>query len=79
MINPPKRQDDYPDREIDCQEAMETMFQTMVEEMRAVGWSPVEIDIAIRRLINANKSARAETAKLEADLAIIRAMERARR
>lgn len=79
MINPPRRKDDYPDREIDCQEAMETMFQAMVQEMAAVGWSPVEIDIALRRLINANKSARIETAKMEADLAIIRALERARR
>ncbi|MEO4000291.1 hypothetical protein [Mesorhizobium sp. CAU 1732] len=79
MINPPKRQGVYPDRDVDCQEAMEPMFQTMVEEMFVVGWSPVEINIALRRLINANRSARIETAKLEADLAIVRAMERAKR
>jgi len=43
MIDPPKRQDDYPDRKIDCQEAMEPGFQAIVDCMLEVGRTYGEI------------------------------------
>lgn len=79
MIDPPKSQDGYPDRNLDCEEAMETMFQTIIEEMAAVGWNPEEIERAAFKLIWAHRKTRFENAKVEAELAIMRAMERARR
>lgn len=79
MIDPPKSQDGYADRNLDCEEAMETMFQTMIEEMAAVGWNPEEIERAAFKLIWAHRKTRFENAKVEAELAIMRAMERARR
>lgn len=79
MIDPPKRQDDYQDRNLDCEAALETMFQTMIEEMVAVGWNPEEIERAVFKLIWAHRRTRFENAKVETELAIMRAMERARR
>lgn len=38
MISGPRREGDYPDREVDCQEAMEPGFQAIVDCMlEAVG------------------------------------------
>lgn len=47
MIDPPKRQDHYADRHLDCEAALETTFQTIIEEMATVGWSREEIGHAI--------------------------------
>jgi hypothetical protein len=77
MIEPPKNQDDYPDRALDCEEAMEPGFQAIVECMMEVGWNRGEIMRALRKLIAADNMAQKETAKLEAELAIMRAMQRA--
>lgn len=51
----------------------------MIEEMAAVGWNPEEIERAVFKLIWAHRKTRFENAKVEADLAIMRAIERARR
>ncbi|MGN6773177.1 MAG: hypothetical protein ACTHJQ_25510 [Rhizobiaceae bacterium] len=77
-INPPKRQEDYPDRMIDCEAALEPVFQDLMSVAFAHGWAPGESMRALRRLIAARKRADEENAKLEADLAILRAMARAR-
>ncbi|PAQ09805.1 MULTISPECIES: hypothetical protein [Mesorhizobium] len=79
MINSPRRQDDYPDREIDCQEAMEPGFQAIVDCMLEAGWARGEIMRSLKRLVAADNVAQKENAKLEAELAIIRAMTRAGR
>jgi hypothetical protein len=79
MIDPPRNQTEYPDREIDCQMAMEPGFQAIVESMMEVGWSRGEVMKALRRLIAADNMAQKETAKLEAELALLRAMQRAAR
>ena len=79
MIDPPRRQNDYDDRQIDCQEAMEATYQAMIEAMMAGGWHPDEIERAVIRLTAAARMTRFENARVEADLAIIRAMERAKR
>ncbi|TPJ84084.1 hypothetical protein FJ422_17635 [Mesorhizobium sp. B2-6-3] len=77
MINPPKRQEEYPDRSIDCQEAMEPGFQAIVDCMIEVGWTRGEIMQSLRRLIAADNMTQKENARTEAQLAIARAMIRA--
>lgn len=78
MIDPPKRQEDYPDRFIDCEAALEPAFDDLMTVAFAYGWGPRETLRALRRLIASRWRTDEENAKLEADLAIIRAMERAR-
>jgi hypothetical protein len=77
MINPPKRQDEYQDRAIDCQEAMEPGFQAIVDCMLEVGWTRGEVLRSLKRLIAADNMTQKENAKLETQLAIARAMLRA--
>lgn len=69
-IAPPKRPDAYPDRDIDCQQAMEEDVAAVFERMQAAGWTVGEIERATRTLLWARRRAMEETAKLEADLAI---------
>ena len=76
MIRPPRRQGEYADREIDCQEAMEPGFQAIVDCMLDAGWTRGEI---MRRLIAADNMTQKENAKVEAQLAIARAKIRAGR
>ncbi|TPN16266.1 hypothetical protein FJ973_06120 [Mesorhizobium sp. B2-1-3] len=77
MINPPRRQEEYPDRAIDCQEAMEPGFQAIVDCMLDAGWSRGEILKSLKRLIAADNMTQKENARTEAELAIARAMIRA--
>lgn len=77
MINSPRRQDDYPDREIDCQQAMEPGFQAIVDCMLGAGWTHGEIMRSLRRLIAADTMTQKESAKVETELAIAKAMIRA--
>ncbi|RWP51370.1 hypothetical protein [Mesorhizobium sp.] len=79
MVRPPRRQGEYADREIDCQEAMEPGFQAIVDCMLEAGWTRGEIMRSLKLLVAADNVAQKETAKLEAELAIIRAMTRAGR
>ncbi|MER9970531.1 hypothetical protein [Mesorhizobium sp. M0060] len=79
MISPPRRHGEYADREIDCQEAMEPGFQAIVDCMIEAGWARGEIVRALRRLIAADNMTQKENAKVEAQLAIARAMMRAGR
>ncbi|ESZ28738.1 MULTISPECIES: hypothetical protein [unclassified Mesorhizobium] len=77
MINPPRRQDEYQDRAIDCQEAMEPGFQAIVDCMIEAGWTRGEILRALKRLIAADNMTQKENARTETQLAIARAMMRA--
>lgn len=79
MVGSPKRLDAYPDRLLECEEALEPLFQEMVAEMVAAGWTPAEIDDAIVTVHSAAQQARIENAKMETLLALIRASERARK
>ncbi|RWX66747.1 hypothetical protein [Mesorhizobium sp. M2A.F.Ca.ET.039.01.1.1] len=79
MISKPRRTSDYPDREIDCQEAMEPGFQAIIDCMIETGWNREEAKRALRRLIAADNMTQKENAKVEAELAIARAMIRAGR
>ena len=77
MISHPRRLGAYADRDVDCQEAMEPGFQAIVDCMVEAGWLRAEVLRALRRLITADSMALRETARLETDLAIARAMIRA--
>lgn len=78
MIDPPKRQEDYADRLIDCEAALEPIFNDLMGMAFAHGWAPEETRIALIRLVAVDWHREGENAKLEADLAIRRAMERAK-
>lgn len=79
LINPPRNQDDYPDRFVDCQEALEPAFHVLMADAMAHGWGPKETRRALWRLIAAHQVAEVENAKLDTELALIRASQRARR
>ncbi|RUU11316.1 hypothetical protein EOD08_32140 [Mesorhizobium sp. M6A.T.Ca.TU.002.02.2.1] len=74
MIGQPRRQGNYADREIDCQEAMEPGFQAIVDCMLEAGWIRGEIMRSLKRLIAADNMTQKENAKVEAKLQIARAM-----
>lgn len=78
-IAPPRRPHAYPDRDIDCQQAMEDELQAAFDRMQRAGWNFGEIERAAKMLLWAQRRALEENAMLEANLAILRAMERARR
>ncbi|TPO05158.1 hypothetical protein [Mesorhizobium sp. B1-1-5] len=77
MISGPSREGDYPDREVDCQEAMEPGFQAIVDCMLGAGRARGEVLRSLRRLIAADNMTQKENAKVEVELAIARAMIRA--
>ncbi|MDF3217952.1 hypothetical protein EN962_19145 [Mesorhizobium sp. M7A.F.Ca.CA.001.09.2.1] len=79
MINPPKQQEDYADRPLDCQEAMEPGFQAIIDCMLEVGWTRGETLRALKRLIAVDNMTQKENARMETQLAIARAMIRAGR
>lgn len=79
MIGKPRRIGDYPDREVDCQEAMEPGFQAIIDCMVEAGWTREEAKRGLRRLIVADNMTQKENAKVETELAIARAMIRAGR
>ncbi|MEQ1956078.1 hypothetical protein [Mesorhizobium sp. CN2-181] len=79
VAKPPKRPHSYPDRNIDCQEALEIELQAFFERAQYAGWNFHDIARATRTLLWAQRRAMEENAKLEADLAIMRAMARVAR
>lgn len=72
-FNPPKRQDPYPDQQIDCQEALAPGFEILIEELMAVGWTHEEVRAAFVALLSANDLSQTASAEIEAELAIMRA------
>ncbi|OBQ71071.1 hypothetical protein EFV37_34800 (plasmid) [Mesorhizobium loti] len=77
MISRPREANDYPDRVIDCQEAMEPGFQAIVDCMLEAAWSRGETLRSLKRLIAADNMTQKENARTETQLAIARAMMRA--
>jgi hypothetical protein len=77
MISRPRRADEYPDRAIDCQDAMEPGFQAIVDCLLEAGWSRGETLRSLKRLIAADNMTQKENARIETQLAIARAMMRA--
>lgn len=50
----PKRAGSYPDRDLDCQMAMEDVFRTVAEYGHAAGWSEREVAEALIELAHNN-------------------------
>lgn len=73
-IAPPKHNGPYPDRDIDCQQAIENAFQELMENIVAAGWGPLEISEAIGQLAVSDRLAREDVAGFDAHLAIMSAM-----
>lgn len=46
----PRHEGEYPDREIDCQEALEASILAVIDEAEAAGWSVPETAAAIGQL-----------------------------
>lgn len=72
-ISSPRRPPEHPDRQLDCEEAMEAAFQDVVEKAMAAGWGQQEIAIGLIGLVQAHIHALRENEKTEA------AMSRARK
>lgn len=53
-IAPPKRPDDYADRNIDCQFAMEPAFQELLRQAEAAGWTEDDVAYATLELAGHN-------------------------
>ncbi|AMX99995.1 hypothetical protein AB0V79_17210 [Mesorhizobium ciceri] len=79
MISRPRRQGDYADRSVDCQEAMEPGLQAIVDCMIEAGWLRGEVMRSLCLLIAAGNITQKENAMVEAELAIAWAMIRARK
>ncbi|RWC18592.1 MAG: hypothetical protein EOS51_16625 [Mesorhizobium sp.] len=73
-IRPPRREGEYPNCEIDCQEALEPGFQAILDCMVDAGWTRGEVMRSLRRLIAADNMTQKENAKVEAQIAIARAI-----
>lgn len=66
MSKPPRRQETYPDRGIDCQEAADAAFREVWENMAAAGWGAEEIAAAIYELTDNHLTALRENEKTDA-------------
>lgn len=79
MTKPPRRNNERSRPDPDGKTATELVLEALVDELIAAGWTDEEIEAAIHEVIEAETISQVENAKLDADLAIIRAMERAKR
>jgi len=76
-IDGPRRKGSYPDRDIDCEEALESEFSVLAERAEAAGWSVNEIARALGCLAIAYRLGR--QADEATDLAIAAAKRRGRK
>lgn len=67
----PRYSTPYPDRDLDCQQALEDPFQTLLSLAEEAGWSKTESVEALRELIAAYLALEQENMKT--DLAIAQA------
>jgi hypothetical protein len=59
-IKTPRFPEAYPDRDLDCQEALETALQSLIEDAQQSGWKRTESFDAIEELIRNFRLAYAE-------------------
>ena len=50
MISPPKTDNDYADRAIDCQFALEPAFQQIAHDAEKAGWTKDDVSAALLEL-----------------------------
>lgn len=77
MTRPPRSCEQYPDRDIDCQEAADEAFRELWDNMAAARWGPEEIAAAILELTDNHLTALRMNEKTAED--IISARQRRRR
>lgn len=75
-ISTPRNSIVYSDRDLDCQQALEDPFQTILSLAEKAGWSKTEAAEAMRELATAHLAM--EEANLQTDLAIIQAQAKSR-
>ena len=76
QFSPPKIPNDYPDRPIDCQVAIDNAFRELWENIASVGWGSEEIACALYELIDNHLTALRENAAVDRLLPNIRPQER---
>lgn len=74
-MKPPRLPTDYPDRHLECQEALESRVIAIFDEGKAAGWSTRDITTALVAL--ADNLMLAEEANAETDRDIQEALKRA--
>lgn len=57
MINKPRKPEEYPDRDLDCQMAMEEHFQVLIDAAESSGWTREEAIDAVAELARNQTSA----------------------
>lgn len=50
MITPPRYSTDYPDRNLDCQKALESRVIALIDDARVAGWNTADITVALVEL-----------------------------
>lgn len=70
-IRLPKQITPYPDRDLDCQAALEDSFRSVLRSAERAGWTPTESAAALQELAFAHLAS--EEANLQTDLAILQA------
>lgn len=78
-ISPPKHPADHPDRIIDCEFAMEPMFQAIAIDALAAGWTEDDIASAMLNLAAAQIRAMAAERQTSSDIGVAVEMVRAMR
>lgn len=68
-VAPPKRPIKDPDRLLDCEEAMEAAFQTVIERAAAAGWSQEQATLELITLIQAHVDTMRANEKTEETIA----------
>jgi hypothetical protein len=76
MIAPPRHEDQYPDRGLDCQQAAHAAFRDLWEGVAAAGWSAEEIAAAIYELTDHHLTALRANAETEAQIAVSKDLSR---
>ncbi|MDO5897272.1 hypothetical protein [Agrobacterium sp. Azo12] len=65
----PRYSTPYPDRDVDCQQALEDPFQTLLSLAEEAGWSKTESVEALRALIAAHQAMEQENMKADLEIA----------
>lgn len=73
-IASPKRTDDYTDRGIDCQFAMEPAFQALLRQAEATGWTEDDVAYAVLELAGNNIKGIIADSKTEKQIAVAKWM-----
>lgn len=67
-MKPPRSHGDYPDRHLECQEALEPIIGSLIEEGMAAGWTVAEITSALIDLADHQMLADAANRKVDIDI-----------